>query len=317
VQKAGGCHLLVCALQACAASILLCSLLCCSLTDKTRLIGATQHDPVDPIRSADLGAHFPAATSPEADNSSQSFQPLLFPGVATEPTPSRDPDDRAASTDPAHQIASADSAAVVSGGGVELNFDNTDIQNVAKTVLGDTFGMNFVVDPRVQGNVTLSSTGPIRRNDVLPVFESVLRMSNAAVVHEGNLVPAPRARRIVADLGRDTDPFLLHIYAASAEKERRLISLRTKEALARAKARGVHLGGQREQSLLTKAEAMQRVEFRPIFQEIVSSGISSATAIAQELNRRGVKAAQPGSRWHSQSVIRVLRRLGISEGDAA
>jgi general secretion pathway protein D len=189
VQKAGGRHLLLRALQACAVSTLLCSLLCCSLTDKTKLVGATQHDPIDPIRSADLRAHFPAATSPNSDNSSQSFRPpLLFPGVATEPAPSRDPDDRAASTDPAHQIASADSAVVVSGGGVQLNFDNADIQNVAKTVLGDTLGMNFVVDPRVQGNVTLASTGPIRRNDLLPVFESVLRMSNAAIVHEGNLV---------------------------------------------------------------------------------------------------------------------------------
>ena len=55
-------------------------------------------------------------------------------------------------------------------------------------MLGDTLGISFVVDPRVQGNVTLASTGPIPRKDVLPVFESVLRMSNAAVVHEGNLV---------------------------------------------------------------------------------------------------------------------------------
>jgi general secretion pathway protein D len=71
---------------------------------------------------------------------------------------------------------------------VELNFEGAEIQNVAKTVLGDTLGISFVVDPRVQGNVTLASTGPIPRKDVLPVFESVLRMSNAAVVHEGNLV---------------------------------------------------------------------------------------------------------------------------------
>ena len=55
-------------------------------------------------------------------------------------------------------------------------------------MLGDTLGVNFVVDPRVQGNVTLASTGPISRKDVLPVFESVLRMSNVAVVREGNLV---------------------------------------------------------------------------------------------------------------------------------
>ena len=44
---------------------------------------------------------------------------------------------------------------------------------------------------------------------------------------------------IVAELGADTDPFMLHIYAALAEKERQMISERTKAAMKAAKARGV------------------------------------------------------------------------------
>ena len=48
---------------------------------------------------------------------------------------------------------------------------------------------------------------------------------------------------IVAELGADADPFMLHLYAALAEKERRMISTRPKDALAAAKARGVKLGG--------------------------------------------------------------------------
>ncbi|MFT8369666.1 MAG: recombinase family protein [Acetobacter sp.] len=48
---------------------------------------------------------------------------------------------------------------------------------------------------------------------------------------------------IVAELGKDADPFMLHIWAAMAEKERCMISERTKAALAAAKARGVVLGG--------------------------------------------------------------------------
>lgn len=47
---------------------------------------------------------------------------------------------------------------------------------------------------------------------------------------------------IVADLGADADPFMLHIYAALAEKERALISERTRAALARKKAAGALLG---------------------------------------------------------------------------
>ena len=50
-------------------------------------------------------------------------------------------------------------------------------------------------------------------------------------------------RSAVLELGADADPFMLHLYAALAEKERRLISQRTKDALATKKAQGVRLGG--------------------------------------------------------------------------
>src|SRR6195952_593383 len=50
---------------------------------------------------------------------------------------------------------------------------------------------------------------------------------------------AQRVPFMVAELGRDADPFMLHLYAALAEKERRLISERTRAALAIRKASGV------------------------------------------------------------------------------
>jgi DNA invertase Pin-like site-specific DNA recombinase len=50
---------------------------------------------------------------------------------------------------------------------------------------------------------------------------------------------------IVAELGPDADPFMLHLYAALAEKERRLISERTKSALGVKRAQGVKLGNPR------------------------------------------------------------------------
>jgi DNA invertase Pin-like site-specific DNA recombinase len=132
-------------------------------------------------------------------------------------------------------------------------------------------------------------------------------------VHFISGLMAERVPFICADLGRDTDPFLLHIYAAFAEKERRMISIRTKKGLARAKARGVKLGGENEQSRLNRAEADTRAQaLRPILRDIVGGQDLSAHAIAAELNRRKVvETLRPGSRWHAQTVIRMMRRLGM------
>ena len=53
---------------------------------------------------------------------------------------------------------------------------------------------------------------------------------------------AQRVPFIVAELGADADPFMLHLYAALAEKERRLISDRTRAALSSRKTTGTKLG---------------------------------------------------------------------------
>ena len=111
---------------------------------------------------------------------------------------------------------------------------------------------------------------------------------------------------IVTELGADTDPFLLHIYAALAEKERALISRRTKDALAAAKKRGVVIGGMREKSLEVQQAAAQRAEaLRPVLAELVEL---SHRAAAAELHRRGITTAD-GKPWHSMQVQRVRRRL--------
>ena len=98
--------------------------------------------------------------------------------------------------DVAQDQAPQGSGAVATPAGVEFNFEGADIPTVAKSLLGDVLGLAFVVDQRVQGTVTLASAGPVARKDVLPIAESVFRMSNAAVVRDGTLykiVPLPEA----------------------------------------------------------------------------------------------------------------------------
>jgi len=105
---------------------------------------------------------------------------------------------------------------------------------------------------------------------------------------------------IVAELGADADPFMLHLYAALAEKERRLISQRTKDALAAAKVRGVKLGGLNAGGIKNRTEALGRAQaLRPILAEL--DGMS-ARAIAAQLNVRKVPAPNGGP-WYAVTVI--------------
>lgn len=110
---------------------------------------------------------------------------------------------------------------------------------------------------------------------------------------------------IVAELGADTDPFMLHIYAALAEKERTMISQRTKAALKAAKARGVKLGGRRE-GQINKAVAHAET-LRDLFSRMEAlSAHQAATALN---TMRGIYPSLSGGKWHPAQVIRVRNRL--------
>ena len=71
-----------------------------------------------------------------------------------------------------------------SGEGYELNFENTPVTGVAKVVLGDILGLGYLIDPRVQGTVTLASGRPVPKGDLLFVLESALRLSGASLVRD-------------------------------------------------------------------------------------------------------------------------------------
>jgi len=111
---------------------------------------------------------------------------------------------------------------------------------------------------------------------------------------------------IVTELGADTDPFVLHLFAALAEKERALISKRTKEGLAAAKKRGVKLGGWTAGSEASKREAYELADrMRPVMEELAEL---SAHQAAAELNRRGIESAT-GGKWYPTTVLRLRERL--------
>jgi DNA invertase Pin-like site-specific DNA recombinase len=122
---------------------------------------------------------------------------------------------------------------------------------------------------------------------------------------------------IVAELGADADPFMLHLYAALAEKERALIAARTKAALHAAKGRGVMLGNPRlaqareVANSRKKAEAAQTASrVMPVITSIRRTGATSLRAIAAELEARGIRTPRGGTAWTATAVKRILDRAG-------
>jgi general secretion pathway protein D len=72
-------------------------------------------------------------------------------------------------------------------GTYSLNFDEADLGEVSKVILSDILGQNYVLSPKVAGKVTLQTTEPLSREELLPALEMVLRMNNAALVKEGRI----------------------------------------------------------------------------------------------------------------------------------
>lgn len=119
---------------------------------------------------------------------------------------------------------------------------------------------------------------------------------------------------LVAELGPDVDPFVLHLFAALAEKERSLISTRTRQALSAAKARGVTLGNPSLHTARKSAVKAVKVEadryaanVLPIIREAQKAGARTLREIAVALNARGIATAR-GGQWYAQSVANILER---------
>ncbi|MET0051163.1 MAG: type II secretion system secretin GspD [Candidatus Thiodiazotropha sp.] len=69
-------------------------------------------------------------------------------------------------------------------GDVTLNFEQADLRDVIQTVLGELLKASYILDPAVNGKVTLQTGSPLRRQDLLPTLETLLAMNGAALVQE-------------------------------------------------------------------------------------------------------------------------------------
>jgi DNA invertase Pin-like site-specific DNA recombinase len=126
---------------------------------------------------------------------------------------------------------------------------------------------------------------------------------------------AQRVPFIVAELGRDADSFMLHLYAALAEKERRLILERTKAALAIRKASGTKLGnpsnireaGETDRTSLIEATDEHAKGLLPLLRTLRAEGTITIGGVTRSLNERKIPTPR-GSRWHVSSVANLLAR---------
>jgi DNA invertase Pin-like site-specific DNA recombinase len=135
---------------------------------------------------------------------------------------------------------------------------------------------------------------------------------------------AQRVPFIVAELGRDADPFMLHLYAALAEKERSLIAERTKAALASKRASGARLGNPTNLPLagaLGRATQIAAADafvtgLLPVVLAIRQTGANTLEAMSQALNQRGIRTAR-GGHWRASSIanlfVRARRTAALQE----
>lgn len=118
---------------------------------------------------------------------------------------------------------------------------------------------------------------------------------------------------IVAELGADTDPFVLHLYAALSEKERKMISVRTRDALAVRKAEGKLLGNRtnlaeaqaKGHAAVTAASVAFAQKVMPVIAGLQRGGMS-LNQIAAQLNATGTMTAR-GGKWTATAVTRVIK----------
>jgi len=190
---------------------------------------------------------------------------------------------------------------------------------------GDTLEGEFTEIASGKGSDALE-----RRPELSAALRMAERIGGAVVVAKldrlsrdvafiSTLMASKRTPFYVSELGKDVDPFMLHVYAALAEKERKLISDRTREALAQKKAQGVKLGGPRLAVASHNGHVSQTQHadsfcenVLPIIDQIKAARGSTHRGIAEALNIRGVRTRN-GATWYPTTVRNYVLRT-VSQG---
>ena len=156
-----------------AQAFIVCTLLaaCNTITGVIDKEEAQEPGVLERVRSLDLLPRSPSQTQQTELSTGRRAKPIIYPA---------DSADVAAETgsiqQTAHSAAGRDS--------IELNFENAAVASVAKVVLGDMLGLGYVIDPRVQATISLSSGRPVPKADVLFALENALRVSGIALVRD-------------------------------------------------------------------------------------------------------------------------------------
>ncbi len=91
-------------------------------------------------------------------------------------------------------------------GEITLNFEGQGIQEVVHAILGHMFRENYVIAPGVSGEVTFSTARPLKRDQIMPVLEMLLRWNNATLIwREGRYHVVPISEAVRGNLVPRTD----------------------------------------------------------------------------------------------------------------
>lgn len=160
----------------------------CIAAPMVTLLAACANDRLGGVGSNDSLSRAPStALMPRAAASS----PRLSDDVAAQTASERssDPDrvKMALGNDRTYRIPQPrPSAADEPAGPIILNVENGDIREIVRNLLGDALGEGFIIDPAVTGTVTVRTAKGLKRSDVVPTLEMLLRSVKAVLVKDGN-----------------------------------------------------------------------------------------------------------------------------------